>query len=90
MIGLSGCVNLTDSALDVKGGLYLNGVDMGTRMEGTFPGSEGNAIGSCEPWLDWEKYTNETKQELSSFAQSTMDAFPVKLPSNRATLSSSY
>ncbi|GJJ12020.1 hypothetical protein Clacol_006260 [Clathrus columnatus] len=55
-------------------GLYVNGVNLGTRYEGTFPGGPTVATGSCEPWDDWESYTEDTKQQLFEFAIASMDA----------------
>lgn len=55
-------------------GLYVNGVNLGTRYEGTFPGGPTVATGSCEPWDDWESYTEDTKQQLYEFAIASMDS----------------
>lgn len=57
-------------------GLYVNGVNLGTRYEGTFAGFP-NAVGSCDDWLDWQSWDNTTKQQYLQFALSTMDALQV-------------
>ncbi|KDQ20949.1 glycoside hydrolase family 5 protein [Botryobasidium botryosum FD-172 SS1] len=55
-------------------GLFLNGVGLGTRYEGTFPGSTGPAMGNCSTWTDWASWTDDTKSDLNKFALSSMDA----------------
>ncbi|KAF8522133.1 glycoside hydrolase family 5 protein [Hysterangium stoloniferum] len=55
-------------------GLFVNGVGLGTRYEGTFAGAGTNAVGSCEQWDNWESWTQDTKNQLQSFALSSMSA----------------
>lgn len=57
-------------------GLYLNGVGLGTRYEGTYPGTW-PVIGSCDTWLDWQSWDNTTKAQYQQFALSSMDALQV-------------
>jgi hypothetical protein len=66
-------------ALFGLGGLYLNGVGLGSRWEGTFPGYTGPAPGNCSEWTEWQSYSNETRQSIYEFAQASMDSFPVRL-----------
>ncbi|KAG6917780.1 hypothetical protein DXG01_001052 [Tephrocybe rancida] len=54
-------------------GLWLNGVNLGTRYEGTYPGS-GNPVGSCASWTDWQNYDSATKTAIKTFAMASMDA----------------
>ncbi|KAJ3561701.1 hypothetical protein NP233_g10033 [Leucocoprinus birnbaumii] len=56
-------------------GLWLNGVDLGTRYEGTYPGTNpSQAIGNCSEWTDWTQYDAATKTAIKNFALSSMDA----------------
>lgn len=55
-------------------GLYVNGVGLGTRYEGTFVGGTTTATGSCAQWDNWEAWTKDTKSQLKQFAMSSMDA----------------
>ncbi len=57
-------------------GLWLNGVNLGTRYEGTFAGG-GARVGDCEEWTDWTKYSQQTKTDMKNFALSSMDALQV-------------
>lgn len=57
-------------------GKWLNGVGLGTRWEGTFPGYAGPVGGSCDEWTEWQKYSSSTKKSLLAFAKSSMDALP--------------
>lgn len=59
-------------------GLFLNGVGLGTRYEGDYPGVWPK-IGDCTPWTDWQNYTPATKQAMKQFALATMDALQVCL-----------
>ncbi|TCD63289.1 hypothetical protein EIP91_005701 [Steccherinum ochraceum] len=54
-------------------GLYVNGVGLGTRYEGTYQGS-GPAIGPCDPWTDYATWSDSMKADIQSFALSSMDA----------------
>ncbi|TFK76576.1 glycoside hydrolase [Pluteus cervinus] len=56
-------------------GLWLNGVNLGTRYEGTFQdGSTWPKIGSCDTWTNYKAYTDDTKTAMRQFALATMDA----------------
>ena len=61
-------------------GLYVNGVGLGTRYEGTYPGYT-DVIGSCsgDGWLAWQSWNSSTKQDYMNFALSSMDALQVRL-----------
>lgn len=58
-------------------GLFLNGVTTGTRYDGTYTGpTTGNfpRMGSCQPFNDYENYSEEIKQGLRRFALTSMDS----------------
>ena len=78
-------------------GLYLNAVGVGTRYEGTYPGTN-TVIGKCSTWNDWDKWDQTTKDNLKQFMMSSMDAlqvsnlilrivFPSSRPARRTTSS---
>ncbi|KAM6500636.1 exo-beta-1,3-glucanase [Amanita muscaria] len=52
-------------------GLYLNGVNIGTRFEGTY-GVKG-PVGDCAPWMDWENWNADMKANIKHFAMASMD-----------------
>lgn len=54
-------------------GLFVNGVGLGTRYEGTYPGSWPK-VGSCTPWTDWQNWNDVMKQGMINFALASMDA----------------
>jgi glucan 1,3-beta-glucosidase len=58
-------------------GLWLNGVNLGTRYEGNYVGGSGPAVGSCEQWTDWTKYDAKMKASIKNFALASMDALQV-------------
>lgn len=58
-------------------GLYVNGVNLGTRYEGTYTPGTWPAIGSCDEWLDWQNWNDTIKQEYKNYALSSMDALQV-------------
>lgn len=55
-------------------GLFVNGVGLGTRYEGTFAGGPTTVTGNCSQWDNWEAWTDDTKNQLKEFALSSMDA----------------
>lgn len=58
-------------------GLYLNGVGAGARYDGSYKGPvAGNypSMGSCQPFDDYENYSDTMKQNLRSFALTSMDS----------------
>jgi len=57
-------------------GLFLNGVNLGTRYEGTYEGVWPR-IGDCRTWTDWQNYTPAMKTGLRNFAMASMDALQV-------------
>ncbi|PFH50698.1 glycoside hydrolase family 5 protein [Amanita thiersii Skay4041] len=54
-------------------GLYLNGVNLGTRYEGTYPGTTA-VVGDCKVWTEWQKYDQKTKDAIKQFSMASMDA----------------
>lgn len=59
-------------------GLWLNGVNLGIRYEGTYQGEA--RTGSCTPWTDWQNYDATMKNAIKAFALASMDALQVKQP----------
>jgi glucan 1,3-beta-glucosidase len=57
-------------------GLFLNGVGLGTRYEGTYSGG-GAKIGDCTTWTNWQNYDTATKAAIRQFALASMDALQV-------------
>ncbi|KAJ6489935.1 glycoside hydrolase family 5 protein [Mycena sanguinolenta] len=56
-------------------GLYVNGVGLGTRYEGDYPGTSTPSLGNCATdWLDWQNWDAPTKAGYMKLAQSSMDA----------------
>lgn len=58
-------------------GLFLNGVNQGTRYDGSYRGNvagEFPRMGSCQSFDDWENYTDDMKQGLRRFALTSMDS----------------
>ncbi|KAG2009548.1 exo-beta-1,3-glucanase [Coprinopsis cinerea AmutBmut pab1-1] len=55
-------------------GLYLNGVNLGTRYEGTYTPGSWPRVGDCRDWTDWTRYTPELKREIRQFTLASMDA----------------
>ena len=53
-------------------GLFLNGVGLGNRFDGTFAGS--TAAGSCQEILDWPNWSDATKASYLQIALSSFDA----------------
>ncbi|GLB35077.1 putative glycoside hydrolase family 5 protein [Lyophyllum shimeji] len=69
--GLTAAGEFSNAVTDC--GLWLNGVNLGTRYEGTYPGS-GARVGDCTTWTDWQKYDAATKAAIKNFALASMDA----------------
>jgi hypothetical protein len=61
----------------LSGGLYVNGVNEGTRYEATFAGYTGARQGDCDRWTDWTKWTAQDKEDIKGFALASMDALTV-------------
>ncbi|KAL4065459.1 glycoside hydrolase family 5 protein [Scleroderma citrinum] len=54
-------------------GLWVNGVGLGTRYEGTYPG-DWPKVGNCTSWTDWRNWDDTMKQGIMNFALASMDA----------------
>ncbi|KAI6036772.1 exo-beta-1,3-glucanase [Pisolithus microcarpus] len=54
-------------------GLWVNGVGLGSRYEGTYPGSW-PVVGNCTSWIDWQNWNASMKQDITNFALASMDA----------------
>lgn len=72
--GLTAAGEFSNAVTDC--GLYLNGVSLGTRYEGTFDTTV--VTGDCKPWTDWQNYDATMKQSIKKFALASMDALQVK------------
>ena len=57
-------------------GLYVNGVNIGTRYEGTYPGTTART-GDCAPWVAWKNWDQTLKAGINQFALASMDALQV-------------
>ena len=58
-------------------GLFVNGVNLGTRYEGNYTGGPWPRIGSCEQWTDYTTWSADMKQDIKQFALASMDALQV-------------
>ncbi|KZT57138.1 glycoside hydrolase family 5 protein [Calocera cornea HHB12733] len=54
-------------------GKWVNGVGLGTRYEGTYPGST-TVIGNCSAWTDYESWSADTVQQTKEVVMASMDA----------------
>jgi glucan 1,3-beta-glucosidase len=75
--GLTAAGEFSNAVTDC--GWYLNGVELGTRYEGTYVenGSSPPRVGDCNTWNDWTKYSDRTKAGMKQFALASMDALQV-------------
>ncbi|KAG6814282.1 hypothetical protein H0H92_013407 [Tricholoma furcatifolium] len=71
-LGLTTAGEFSNAVTDC--GLWLNGVNLGTRYEGTYPGYTGDAVGSCSTVIDWQNWDASTKTAIQNFAMASMDA----------------
>ncbi|KAF9228587.1 glycoside hydrolase family 5 protein [Gyrodon lividus] len=69
--GLSAAGEFSNAVTDC--GLWVNGVGLGTRYEGTYPGNW-PVVGSCTPWTDWQTWDTTMKTGIMNFALASMDA----------------
>jgi glucan 1,3-beta-glucosidase len=58
-------------------GLFLNGVDLGTRYEGDYTGGGSTRVGDCKDWTDYANFSQDMKDGLKTFAMASMDALQV-------------
>jgi glucan 1,3-beta-glucosidase len=72
--GLTAAGEFSNAVTDC--GLWVNGVGLGTRYEGTYTGSWPD-IGSCTPWTDWQSWNTTMKTGTMNFAMASMDALQV-------------
>jgi glucan 1,3-beta-glucosidase len=74
--GLTNAGEFSNAVTDC--GLFLNGVGLGTRYEGTYTdGSTWPKVGSCTTWTDWQNYDTTTKAAIRQFSLASMDALQV-------------
>ncbi|KAI0797622.1 glycoside hydrolase superfamily [Abortiporus biennis] len=56
-------------------GLFVNGVGLGTRYEGTYAsGGPYPSLGSCDPWTDYTTWSTSMKGDIKNFALASMSA----------------
>ncbi|KAI0727191.1 glycoside hydrolase superfamily [Fomitopsis betulina] len=53
-------------------GLWVNGVNDGTRYEGTYAGA--SYTGDCAEWVDWQNWDDSFKSDIEQFALASMSA----------------
>jgi len=58
-------------------GLFVNGVGLGTRYEGTYEGA-GSKVGDCAPWEDYTTWSQSLKESTKQLALASMDALQVR------------
>jgi glucan 1,3-beta-glucosidase len=73
--GLTGAGEWSNAVTDC--GLWLNGVNLGVRYDGTFISETHARIGDCAVWTDWQNYDQTMKTGLMNFAMASMDALQV-------------
>ncbi|KAG9318334.1 glycoside hydrolase family 5 protein [Chiua virens] len=69
--GLTAAGEFSNAVTDC--GLWVNGVGLGARYEGTYTGSW-PVIGSCDTWTDWQTWNATMKTGIMNFALASMDA----------------
>jgi glucan 1,3-beta-glucosidase len=74
--GLSTSGEFSNAVTDC--GLWLNGVGMGARYDGTYSGGGYPVVGDCTTWTDWQAYDQSTKDAIKQFALASMDALQVR------------
>ncbi|OAX38913.1 glycoside hydrolase family 5 protein [Rhizopogon vinicolor AM-OR11-026] len=55
-------------------GLWVNGVGLGTRYEGTYTPGTWPVVGNCSTWTDWQTWDSTMKTGIEQFALASMDA----------------
>ena len=58
-------------------GLFVNGVGLGTRYEGTYTGTS-TKVGDCSPWEDYSTWSQSLKDSTKQLALASMDALQVR------------
>ena len=54
--------------------MYVNGVNQGTRFEGTYNNGGGTPLGSCTDWTDYTTWTPALKGQMQEFALAQFDS----------------
>lgn len=70
--GLTAAGEFSNAVTDC--GLYVNGVGLGTRYEGTYTPGTWPVVGNCTPWTDWQNWDSTMKSGIEQFALASMDA----------------
>ncbi|EIN07519.1 glycoside hydrolase family 5 protein [Punctularia strigosozonata HHB-11173 SS5] len=68
--GMTGAGEWSNAVTDC--GKWVNGVNLGTRYEGSYAGFP--AVGSCDPWTDWQTWDDDFKSSMEQYAMASMDA----------------
>ncbi|KAI0754326.1 glycoside hydrolase superfamily [Daedaleopsis nitida] len=55
-------------------GLFLNGVNLGARFDGSFSSSHFGKTGDCTPYTDYTTYDDKQKEAMKEFALQSMSA----------------
>lgn len=75
--GMTGAGEFSNAVTDC--GKWVNGVNLGTRYEGNYTGFT-TAIGSCDPWVDYQTWDADFKTAMKQYSMASMDALQVGLP----------
>ncbi len=68
-------------------GLFVNGVGLGTRYDGTYTtGGPWPKVGDCGQWIDYKSWDQTLKDSTKQFALASMDALQVSILSTHANL----
>ncbi|KAG2020434.1 exo-beta-1,3-glucanase [Coprinopsis cinerea AmutBmut pab1-1] len=70
--GLTNAGEFSNAVTDC--GLFLNGVNLGTRYEGDYTPGSWPRIGDCSEWTDYTRYSDQMKSDIRQFALASMDA----------------
>lgn len=58
-------------------GLWVNGVNLGARYDGTYTQGTFPKVGSCSTWTNWQAWDQTMKSQIQTFAEASMDALQV-------------
>lgn len=70
--GLTAAGEFSNAVTDC--GLYVNGVGLGTRYEGTYSPGTWPVVGNCSTWTDWQNWNSTMISGIQQFALASMDA----------------
>lgn len=61
-------------------GLWVNGVNQGSRYDGTYYLGGFPFVGDCTSWQDWQSWDDDMKADIKQFALASMSALQVREP----------